>query len=161
VGNKLFALYFKLGSDFKETRRVCDEIIVKEDIAWLSMISGYIKAGEPRSSLDMFLEMLGFGVEPTAFDLSAMIKACLEIGDLKLGRLKQGKEVHANVVTSSLCGDVVIKNNLVDMYEKCGSVAASRHVFDKKLVKDYVSWSALLVAYYQNRDLEYVIKLFR
>ncbi|GAV71155.1 PPR domain-containing protein [Cephalotus follicularis] len=176
------------------------------------MISGYIKAGEPRSSLNMFLEMLGFGVEPTAFDLSAVIKACLEIGDLKLGRyfhgfvmrggfdsdqsissalitmygknfesndarrlfdempepnainlgrLKQGKEVHANVVTSDLCGDVVIENNLVDMFEKRGSVAASRRVFYKKLVNDSVSWSALLAAYCQNRDLGSVIKLFR
>ncbi|GAV61048.1 PPR domain-containing protein [Cephalotus follicularis] len=205
------------------------------------MISGYINVGKPRSSLDMFLEMLGFGVEPNGFTLSAVIKACSEIGVLKLGRcfhgvvmrrgfdlnqvissalinmygrnfesndarrlfdempqpdaicwtsvisaftrndlyaealaffyslqrnhglmpdgftfgtvltacgnlgrLKQGKEVHANVITSGLCGNAVIESSLVDMYGKCGSVDVSRRVFDKMLVKNSVSWSALL-----------------
>ncbi|KAE8075875.1 hypothetical protein FH972_014558 [Carpinus fangiana] len=258
VGNSLLSLYFKLNRDFSETRRVFDGLFVKDVISWTSMISGYIRAGRPGSSLELFWEMLGFGIEPNGFTLSAVIKACSELGDLRLGRcfhgvvvrrgfdsnhvissalidmygknyesgdahrlfdelpkpdvicwtsvisaltrndlfeealgffyamqrnhrfspdeftcgtvltacgnlgrLKQGKEVHAKVFTSGLCGNVVVESSLLDMYGKCGSVDESQRVFDRMPNRNSVSWSALLGVYCQNGDFESVIKIFR
>ena len=46
VGNSLLALYFKLGSNFSETRRVFDGLYYKDIISWTSMISGYIRVGK-------------------------------------------------------------------------------------------------------------------
>ena len=258
VGNSLLSLYFKLGRDFSETRRVFDGLFVKDVISWTSMISGYVRSGKPRNSLELFWEMLAFGIEPNGFTLSAVIKACSELGDLRLGwcfhgvvmrhgfdsnhvissalidmygrnyesgdarqlfdelpepdaicwtsvisaftrndlfeealgffyvmqrnhglipdeftlgtvltacgnlgRLKQGKEVHAKVVTSGLRGNVVVESSLLDMYGKCGSVDESRRVFDRMPRRNSVSWSALLGVYCQNGDFESVIKLFR
>ncbi|XP_007043513.2 PREDICTED: pentatricopeptide repeat-containing protein At1g03540 [Theobroma cacao] len=258
VGNSLLALYFKLGPDFTETRRVFDGLFVKDVISWTSMVSGYIKAGKPESSLELFWEMLGFGVEPNGFTLSTVIKACSELGKLRLGwcfhgvvikrgfvsnrvissalidfygrnwqlkeaceifdelpepdaicwtsvisaltrndlfeealrffylmhrnhglspdgftfgtvltacgnlgRLRQGKQVHAKVITCGLCGNVVVESSLLDMYGKCGLVDESQCVFDRMSKKNSVSWSALLGVYCQNKDYESVIRIFR
>ncbi|KAL7000331.1 Pentatricopeptide repeat-containing protein [Sarracenia purpurea var. burkii] len=258
VGNSLLALYFKLGSNFSETRKVFDGLFVKDVVSWTSMISGYIRVGKPTNSIGLFSEMLCFGVEPNAFTLSAVIKACSELGNLKfgrcfhgivfrrgfdschviasalidmygrnsesndafqlfdellepdaicwtsvisaftrndlfgealgffysmqrnhgllpdeftigtvltacgnLGRLRQGKEVHAKVITAGLCGNVVVESSLVDMYGKCGLVDESRRVFDRMTHKNAVSWCALLGGYCQKRDFDTVIDLFR
>ncbi|XWS68597.1 hypothetical protein CRYUN_Cryun04dG0104100 [Craigia yunnanensis] len=258
VGNSLLSLYFKLGTDFRETRRVFDGLFVKDVISWTSMVSGYIKAGKPQSSLEMFFEMLGLGVEPNGFTLSSVIKACSVLGKLRLGwcfhgvvmkrgfdsnrvilcalidfygrncllneacqlfdelpepdticwtsvisaltrndsyekalgffylmqrnhglipdgftfgtvltacgnlgRLRQGKQVHAKVITSGLCGNVVVESSLLDMYGKCGLVDESQRVFDRMSIKNSVSWSALLGVYCQNKNYESVIRIFR
>ncbi|KAK4254569.1 hypothetical protein QN277_009932 [Acacia crassicarpa] len=258
VGNSLLALYFKLGPDFLETRKVFDGLFVKDVVSWSSMISGYIRVGKPQNSLQLFWEMLEFGVEPNGFSLSAVIKACSELGDLKqgryfhgmaisrgfdsnpvissalidmygrnhgvqdarqlfdellepdaicwtsvistltrndlfeealgffyvmhrnhglspdgftfgsvltacanLGRLRRGKEVHAKVVTSGLCGNVVVESSLVDMYGKCRSISESKSVFDRMSNKNAISWSAMLGAYCQNGECETVINLVR
>ncbi|KAJ0111683.1 hypothetical protein Patl1_02189 [Pistacia atlantica] len=258
VGNSLLSLYFKLGPDFDETQKVFDGLFVKDVISWTSMITGYIKIGKPNNALELFWEMLGFNVEPNGFTLSAVIKACSELGFLRLGkcfhgavmvrgfdsnhvissalidmygrnyesmdalqlfdellepdiicwtsvisaftrndlyeealgffylmrrkhgflsdgytfgtvltacgnlgRLKQGKEMHSKIITSGLSGNVVVESSLVDMYGKCGLVDESRRVFDKMLVKNSVSWSALLGGYCQNGNFESVIRIFR
>ncbi|KAL0360940.1 UNVERIFIED_CONTAM: Pentatricopeptide repeat-containing protein [Sesamum radiatum] len=49
--------------------------------------------GRPRDAIEMYLEMLGFDTEPNAFTLSAVIKACSEVGEFKLG-----KSLHSVVV---------------------------------------------------------------
>ncbi|XVF01927.1 hypothetical protein REPUB_Repub04eG0132000 [Reevesia pubescens] len=258
VGNSLLALYFKLGPDFRETRRVFDGLFVKDVISWTSMVSGYIRAGKPECSLEMFFEMLDLGVEPNGFTLSAVIKACSVLGKLRLGwcfhgvvtkrgfdsnrvissalidfygrncqlnevcqlfdelpepdaicwtsvisaltrndlykealeffylmqknhglspdgftfgtvlkacgnlgRLRQGKQVHAKVISSGLCGNVVVESSLLDMYGKCGLVDESQRVFDRMSKKNSVSWCALLGVYCQNKDYESVIRIFR
>ncbi|XAR55468.1 hypothetical protein NMG60_11035542 [Bertholletia excelsa] len=258
VGNSLLALYFKLGSHFPDTRRVFDGLFVKDVVSWSSMISGYIRVGKPRSSICLFVEMLDSEVEPNEFTLSAVIKACSELGDAKagrcfhgvvfrrgfdldhviasslidmygrnldsrsarelfeemlipdaicwtsvisaltrndlfgealeffysmqriygllpdiftfgtvltacgnLGRLRQGKQVHARVITEGMCGNVVVESSLVDMYGKCGLVDESWQVFDRMSQKNTVSWCALLGGYCQKGDFNRVIELFR
>ncbi|KAK2651028.1 hypothetical protein Ddye_018517 [Dipteronia dyeriana] len=47
------------------------------------------------------------------------------------------------------------------MYGKCRSIDQSQHVFDRMLIKNSISWSALLGVYCQNRDFETVIRIFR
>ncbi|XP_059660981.1 pentatricopeptide repeat-containing protein At1g03540 [Cornus florida] len=258
VGNSLLAVYFKLGMNYSETRRVFDGLFSKDVISWTSMISGYVRLGRPRNSLDLFWEMIDCGVEPNAFTLSAVIKACSDLGELNLGRgfhgvvfrrgfesnhviasalidmygrnyvsddahrlfgellepdsiswttvisaftrndlfeealgffylmqrkfglspdgftfgtvltacgnlgrLKQGRQVHAKVITSGICGNVVVESSLVDMYGKCGLVDESRQVFDRMTKKNSVSWCALLGGYCQKGDFETVVEIFR
>ncbi|KAF9609322.1 hypothetical protein IFM89_015577 [Coptis chinensis] len=258
VGNSLLSMYFKLGHDFCETRKVFDNLFEKDVISWTSMISGYVHVGKCKDSLEMFRKMLDFGVEPNAFTLSAVIKACSELEALRigvcfhgvvvkrgfglnffivsslidmygrnfdvedarrlfvemlepdaicwtslisaytrndqfegaldlfylmnrkyrvspdgftfatiltacghLGRVKHGKEVHAKVVTSGICGNLVVESSILDMYGKCGLVKDSRAIFDRMQKKNVVSWCALLGAYCQNGDFKAVLDIFR
>lgn len=258
VGNSLLSLYFKLGFNFVETRRVFNGLSVKDVVCWTSMISEYVRAGKPQNSIALLWDMLDSGVEPNGFTLSVVIKSCSELGNLRLGlcfhgmvvtrgfshnnfiscalidmygkncilndarhifdelpepdaicwtsiisamtrnnlfeqalaffylmqrnhglspdsftfgtvltasgnlgRLEQGKELHAKVVTYGHCCNVVVASSLVDMYGKCGSVEEARRVFDRMSIKNLVTWSALLGAYCQNGYHGSVIELFR
>ena len=77
------------------------------------MISGYIRAGRPTESLLMFAKMQAFGVEPNAFTLSAAIKACSNLNDVKLGSC-----FHGMVLLRGFDLNHVIASALVDMYGK-------------------------------------------
>ncbi|KAL1345181.1 hypothetical protein HN51_018968 [Arachis hypogaea] len=91
VGNSLLALYFKLAPHFYQARRIFEGLLFKDVISWTSIISGYVHVGDPKSSLILFSLMVGFeGLQPNAFTLSAVIKACSELGLLRLGRCFQG-----------------------------------------------------------------------
>ncbi|XP_075478212.1 pentatricopeptide repeat-containing protein At1g03540-like [Primulina tabacum] len=258
VGNILLALYFKLGSDFNDARKLFDGLCSKDVVSWSSMISGYIRAGKPRDSIKLYLDMLDYGIGPNAFTLSAVVKACAELGELKLGkclhglvikcelefnsvivgalidmygrsfepgdchklfdgmlepdsicctsvisaftrsdlyrealgmfylmsrkygflpdwftfgsaltalgnleRLKQGKEVHAQVITGGFSWNVFVDSSLVDMYAKCGSMEDSQQVFDRMDSKNSISWCALLGGHCRKVNFERVIDLFR
>ncbi|GAV89276.1 PPR domain-containing protein/PPR_2 domain-containing protein [Cephalotus follicularis] len=156
MGNSLLALYFKLGPDFKETVRVFDGLFVKGVISWTSMISRYINAGKPRSSLDMFLEMLGFGVEPNGFTLSTVIKACLEIGDLKLGRCFHGVVMRRGFDSNQ----VISKSTLVDLYAKCGCIDFARIIFRHMMVRNLITWNSMICGFAQNGRPEEALGVF-
>ncbi|XP_051115049.1 pentatricopeptide repeat-containing protein At1g03540 [Andrographis paniculata] len=258
VGNSLLALYFKLAKDFNDTRKFFDGMFYKDVVSWSSIISVYIRVGKPWNAIDLYHEMLAFGIDPNAFTLSAVVKACSEVGHLKLGkclhgvvvtygfesneviaaalidmygrssmpnechqlfdempepddvcctsvisaltrcdcyqqalgmfylmsrkygfwpdcftfgstltalgnleRLKQGKEMHALVVTGGFHRDVFVNSSLLDMYAKCGVIEESRRVFDRMERKNPVSWSALLGGYCRKGEFKVVIDLFR
>lgn len=258
VGNSFLSLYFKLGSDFNDTKKFFDGLHYKDVVSWSMMISGYIRAGKSRNAIELYLEMMDAGIEPNAFTLSAVIKACSEIGELKQGkcfhgvvvrcgfecneviaaalidmygcnseaddcrqlfdemlepdavcctsvisaltkcdlyqealvmfrlmvrkhgflpdsftfgsslmalgnleRLRQGKEVHAQVVIGGLCSNIFVGSSLVDMYAKCGMVEEAQRVFDRMPTKNSVSWCALLGGYCRICKFEVVIELFR
>lgn len=258
VGNNLLAFYFKLGPDFNDTRKFFDGLLYKDVVSWSTVISGYIRVGRPRNAIELYLEMLDIGIEPNAFTLSAVVKACAEVRELQLGkclhgvvirwgfecneviaaalidmygkssrpsecrqvfdemlepdavcctsvisaltrcdlylealgvfylmcwkygflpdwftfgsaltalgnleRLRQGREVHAHVITGGFHGDVFVDSSLVDMYAKCGVVEESQRVFDRMEKKNSVSWSSLLGGYCRKGEFEVVIELFR
>lgn len=258
VGNSLLALYFKLGRNFLETRRLFDGLVYKDVVSWSSIISGYIRVGKPQLSLALYEEMLDFEVQPNAYTLSTLIKACSELQELRLGqcfhgavitrgfddsrvivsglidmygknfepgdarklfdempllddfcwtsvisaltkndlfgealeifhsghrnhkllpsahtfgsvltaignlgRLKQGKQVHAKIVALGICGDIFVDSSLVDMYAKCGLINESCQVFDGMAERNSVSWCALLTGYCHKGDYDRVIELFK
>ncbi|KAG0476314.1 hypothetical protein HPP92_013155 [Vanilla planifolia] len=259
VGNSLLSFYFKLCPNITSTRQVFDDLPLKDVISWTSMVSGYVRAGQPVESLRVFVAMSDSGVEPNAFTLSSVVKACSELENLRLGqcfhamivtrglgdnrviasslvdmygrssgtedarkvfdemlepdaicwtsvisaltrndqfeealelfldmlqrftglvldefllgsilsalgnlgRTRQGKEAHAKVLTSGLCGSIVVESSMVDMYAKCGLVENSRQVFDRMINKNAVSWCALLGGYCQSGDFKTVLDLFR
>ncbi|KAJ8556170.1 hypothetical protein K7X08_022928 [Anisodus acutangulus] len=233
-------------------------MVYKDVVAWSSMITGYVRVGNPNYSLELYTKMIDLGFDPNGFTLSAVIKACCEIRDLKLGcgfhcvvirrgfeennviisslidmygknydfssalklfdempkpdavcwtsvisaltrnelheealrffytmhrrngllpdlftfgsvltalgnsgRSRQGREVHAKIVTAGLCGNVVVDSSLVDMYAKCGVVDGSQRVFDRMDKRNSVSWCALMGGYCQKGEFDTVIELFR
>ncbi|CAF2105155.1 hypothetical protein HID58_079057 [Brassica napus] len=156
VGNSLLALYFKLGHDMKETRRVFDGMFVKDAISWTSMMSGYVRGKEHVKALEMFVEMVvSFGFEPNAFTLSAAVKACSQIGDVRLGRC-----FHCVVIARGFEWNHVISSTLAYMYGVNQEPVDARRVFDEMPEPDVFSWTAVLSAYSKNDLYEQALGLF-
>ncbi|XP_042755287.1 putative pentatricopeptide repeat-containing protein At3g15130 [Lactuca sativa] len=61
--------------------------------------------------------------------------------------LDQGLQVHTTVVKSGYGFDMMINNDLIDMYGKCGRVEMACKVFDRMLQRNVVSWTSLMCGY--------------
>ncbi|KAK3441028.1 hypothetical protein EUGRSUZ_B01284 [Eucalyptus grandis] len=145
VGNSLITLYFKSGSDIGETRRVFDGLFAKDVISWTSMISGYVKVGQCEDSLKLFWDMLGTGIEPNCFTLSAVIKACSGLGRVRLGWC-----FHGVVFRHGFGSNRVISSALIDMYGRNCCLNEARRVFDELPEPDAICWTSVISAYTRN-----------
>ncbi|CAN1783413.1 Pentatricopeptide repeat-containing protein At1g03540 [Linum perenne] len=119
------------------------------------MITGYVKVEKPRSSIQLFLEMVGGGVEPNAFTLSAVVKACAS-----LAAIKQGKEVHCQYVRRGGWRDVIVESALVDLYAKCGCVDFAYRVFKQMPDRNLITWNTMIRGFAQNGRIEGALALF-
>ncbi|KAL6575707.1 hypothetical protein OROHE_000843 [Orobanche hederae] len=72
-------------------------------------------------------------------------------------RSSEGKVVHCCIIRSGADPDLHMWVSLINLYAKCGDLKYSRHVFEKILVKDAVSWTALISGFVaQGRGVESV-----
>ncbi|XP_024543939.1 pentatricopeptide repeat-containing protein At2g13600-like [Selaginella moellendorffii] len=71
----------------------------------------------------------------------ASLKACIRTKDLQWGKV-----IHSQGAIL-LSRNVNLANSLITMYCKCGSLDDARSVFDGMLLRDVVSWNALMQGY--------------
>ncbi|KAF7113359.1 hypothetical protein RHSIM_RhsimUnG0133300 [Rhododendron simsii] len=64
--------------------------------------------------------------------------------DCDLTLIGQGKHVHAALARIGYGSDVILKNDLVDLYGKCGRMDMACDVFDKMLETNTVLWTAMM-----------------
>ncbi|KDP34228.1 hypothetical protein JCGZ_07799 [Jatropha curcas] len=74
--------------------------------------------------------------------------------------LNQGLQVHGAVVKEGYGFDLMLNNDLIDMYGKCGRMETACNVFDKMLERNVVSWTALMCGYIQNSNAKGSLFLF-
>ncbi|KAF2283195.1 hypothetical protein GH714_043525 [Hevea brasiliensis] len=89
--------------------------------------------------------MLGFGVQPNAFTLSAVIKACSDLGDLRLGKC-----FHGVVMIRGFDSNHVIASALIDMYGRNYGLDDARRLFDELLEPDAICWTSVISAFTRN-----------
>ncbi|PKU85181.1 pentatricopeptide repeat-containing protein At1g03540 [Dendrobium catenatum] len=142
----------------EDARKLFVEMPEPDAICWTSVISTFTQNDRFEEALGFFRGMLQriTSLVPDEFLLGTVLSA---LGNL--GRSRQGKEVHAKVITNGLNGRVVVESSIIDMYAKCGIVDDSRQVFDRMENKNAVSWCALLGGYCQNGDFKAVLDLFQ
>ena len=87
----------------------------------------------------------------------SIMKACGSIGNHTMG-----EKIHIELKNRGLLEkDLVLSNGLVDMYGKCGFLVKSREAFEALLLRDAVSWNALMSGYAQMGEAKIVLELFR
>lgn len=155
VGNSLLTVYFKLNHDIAETRRVFNSLFFKDVISWTSMISGYVQVGKFEDSLEVFWEMLETEIGPNAFTLSAVIKACSELGNLRLGSC-----FHGAVFRYGFDSNAVIASAIIDMYGRNYCSSEARKLFDELLVPDLICWTSVISALTRNDQFEEALEFF-
>ncbi|KAG6516871.1 pentatricopeptide repeat-containing protein At1g03540-like [Zingiber officinale] len=154
------ALVYMYGRSYaiEDARRVFDELLEPDSVCWTSIVSVLTWNDEFAEALRFFRLMTSnsLRVLPDEFTFGTIMKA---LGNL--GRQKQGKEVHAKILTNGLRGNVVVESSTLDMYAKCGLMGDARKVFDQMPKRNAVSWCALLGGYCEAKNYEAVLSLFR
>ena len=155
IGNALIEMYSSCGL-LEKAHEVFEKLSVQDIISWTVLIAGYIEHGQSRKALSLYETIKLNDISPDKITYCCALKAC---GSLAV-RIK-GEELHFEIVKLGfLERDIVIGNNLIDMYAKCGSVEESKRVFEKLHIRDTGSWNALISGYDQLGDCHNVLRTF-
>ncbi|KAK4379571.1 hypothetical protein RND71_001433 [Anisodus tanguticus] len=103
----------------------------------------------------MYVEMMCKGLDLDKYTYPLVLKACVQLCDLRYGRF-----VHAHVIKNGFVLDLYVVNNLMRFYGVCGCVGSVRKVFDRSPVRDLVSWTILIQGYVENGYWKEGVDLF-
>lgn len=132
----------------------------RDHFSWSSIISGHSRHGRPREALSFYRRMQseGKGKDPSfgnKFTASSALAAATAVPCLR-----HGKEIQCHIVRMGFDSDAVVWSALSDMYAKCGSIDDARHVFDRTVDRDVVSWTAMIGRYFDGGRREEGFELF-
>ncbi|XP_066333572.1 pentatricopeptide repeat-containing protein At3g29230-like [Miscanthus floridulus] len=129
-------------------------------VSWTAMVTGHARLGLAHDAVALFFVMLeldGSGVSVDAVAGAAGFAACAEARDLALAR-----EAHRRIMAAGVALDIVVWNTLLDMYAKCGDVAAARRWFrGMPVAKTVVSWNTMVAALVHAGEHGEALDLFR
>lgn len=154
VGSTLVDMYAKCGS-IKDAWQVFNKMPRRTEVSWNAMIIGYAQPGYSEKSLKLFWQMESANVKRSMITYVGALKACAV-----LGVLEEGKWIHESFAKSGMRANLILRNTLVDMYAKCGSVKEARQAFDGMPERDVISWNALIAGYAQHGPVEEAFELF-
>ncbi|KAK7274452.1 hypothetical protein RIF29_15542 [Crotalaria pallida] len=144
TGNALVDVYGKCG-DAVASKQVFDEMDVRNEVSWNSVITGLSFRGLDGDALDVFRLMIVEGMKPNSVTVSSMLPVFGELGFFRLGR-----EVHGFSLRTGIESDIFVANSLIDMYAKSGSSSVASSIFNKMGDTNIVSWNAMVANFAQN-----------
>lgn len=144
VGNALVSMYLKCGT-LKGARQAFDKVSKRDVVSWTLMIGGYAEHGLPHEAYKLYCQMQEGGCKSNTLTFISILKAFNNPETLEWG-----KQIHKHIHEAGFEGDLNVRNALVSMYSKCGSIASAQQVFDKMRSRDVVSWTAMICALVQH-----------
>ncbi|KAF5469247.1 hypothetical protein F2P56_013335 [Juglans regia] len=158
ICNAVVAMYGRCGV-LDGARRVFEDLCqrgIGDVVSWNSIVAAYVQSGDANNALKIFGRMTAdTRICPDAVSIVNTLPACAS-----LGAWSQGKEVHGFAVRCGLVEDVFVGNAIVDMYAKCQMMDEANKVFERMVVKDVVSWNAMVTGYSQIGRFEDALALF-
>ncbi|KAE8697380.1 Pentatricopeptide repeat-containing protein [Hibiscus syriacus] len=151
ISSKLISLYAFFNKPRRSTRVFESIPISKKDVfLWNSVIKSHFSTGNYSESFGYYLKMRLSNTLPNDFTIPMVVSACAELRWDVCGRY-----VHGLVLKSGLfVVNSAVGSSFVFMYAKCSSAGDARLVFDEMIVKDVVTWTALVIGYVQNGESE-------
>ncbi|XP_047332922.1 pentatricopeptide repeat-containing protein At5g27110-like isoform X2 [Impatiens glandulifera] len=155
VGSALIGFYLRFDHSF--ARLVFDmmDLNSRNVVCWNSMLSAYSDCCDYSRVIDLFVEMIGNGMDFDLVTVLIVIQACAEIGCLELG-----EQVHTLAVKRDFIDDSFLLNALVNLYGKNGRFDSSCYLFDSTPIKDVVLWNSILSVHVNNSRLHEAMDLF-
>lgn len=106
------------------------------------------------------LEAFGFIEKTTDFRISPSTYAHLISACSSLRSLEHGKKLDNHILTSKCDPDIVLRNHVLNMYGKCGSVKDALKVFDEMPQRNVVSWTSVISGCSQNGQDKDAVELY-
>ncbi|XP_020206747.1 pentatricopeptide repeat-containing protein At3g26630, chloroplastic [Cajanus cajan] len=122
-------------------RKLFERMPSKNVVAWTAMIDGYVKHKQPIEAFNLFERMQVDDVRPNEYTLVSLVRACTEMGSLRLGR-----RVHDYALKNGFELEPFLGTALIDMYSKCDSLDDARTVFDMMQVRTLATWNTMITS---------------
>ncbi|KAK9279579.1 hypothetical protein L1049_013258 [Liquidambar formosana] len=127
--------------EINAARAVFEQMPIRNIVSWTAMINGYARNQQPQEAFELFQKMRLENVRPNEFTLVSLIKACTELGSLKLGSW-----IHDFALENGFEVGVFLGTALIDMYSKCGSLEDARRVFNSMQIKSLATWNSMITS---------------
>ncbi|CAK7334707.1 unnamed protein product [Dovyalis caffra] len=149
ISSKLISLYASFKKPHSSTK-VFDSIVQKDTFLWNSIIKSHFSNGNYLKAFDFYIQMRYNNTPPNQFTIPMIVATCAE-----LLWLERGKYIHGVVSKSGLFADnSAVGSSFIYMYAKCGVMEDASLMFDEIVVRDVVSWTALVTGYVHNGESE-------
>ncbi|KAK3231114.1 hypothetical protein Dsin_002995 [Dipteronia sinensis] len=143
VGNSLCSLYSNCGSlvsAIKAFRRIRE----KNVISWTTVICACGENGEAFQGLKFFVQMLAEDIEFNEFTLTSILSMCSTMLSLCVG-----VQVHSLIIKLGYESNLRIRNSVMYLYLRCGSVYEARKLFDGTQSVSLVTWNSVIAGHAQ------------
>ncbi|XP_068666349.1 pentatricopeptide repeat-containing protein At2g03380, mitochondrial-like [Aristolochia californica] len=138
LGTSLLDMYVKCGN-IADARCVFNELPAIDLASWTAMVLGYTQRGHPSKAMELFPEKKWETMVPNSVTITGLLSACLPLRKVKMRRV-----VHLLGIQFGLVEDAIVRNDLVDMYAKCGMVGYANFIFSSNLSEDVVPWNSMI-----------------
>ncbi|GFP91587.1 pentatricopeptide repeat-containing protein at1g59720 mitochondrial [Phtheirospermum japonicum] len=156
VNNSLIHFYASCGHS-ESAMKVFDKMPERSSVSWNAIIDALVQMGDFDQALRMFVEMKR-SFEPDGYTMQSVIAACAGLGALSIGMW-----AHAYILRNCEINDkfdVLVKNSLIEMYCKCGSLRMGRQVFQGMSRRDVNSWNTMILGLAVHGEAEGVFEHF-
>ena len=149
VATALINMYAKCGM-IEKAKQVLEDIPNRDIVAWCALISGYTKQDRGYEALNCFERMQSEGLFPSVITFTCILKAC---GSVRA--IDKGRQIHYEIIRRDMLEkDVMLGNGLVDMYARCGALAAAQQVLEELPIRNVVTWSTLIAGYAEHEHYD-------
>ncbi|KAI5065680.1 hypothetical protein GOP47_0020375 [Adiantum capillus-veneris] len=155
VMNTFITMYAKCES-LHDACRVFNSVLSPDLVTWNAIIGAHAMHEQGMNALQLFHYLQTQGWDLNWATLCASLNACSSVGAIGEGNL-----IHSFIIESSLECDIMVMNNLIDMYIKCGNLIDAFEVFDSLTDRDVVTWTTLISGCCQHYQYEKGLQLFQ
>ncbi|KAF5741210.1 pentatricopeptide repeat-containing protein [Tripterygium wilfordii] len=152
--NSVLKMYCRCGS-LVDARRVFDEMLDKNLVSWIIIISAYAQEGLLDRALGLLSHMRPSGITPNSSIYITLLSSLRSPSLLEIG-----KQIHSYSIRNGIGNDVSVHAAIVNMYVKCGWLEGAGVIFDKMVEKNAVGWTGLMFGYVEAGRLEDALILF-
>ncbi|XP_024516966.1 pentatricopeptide repeat-containing protein At4g18520, chloroplastic-like isoform X2 [Selaginella moellendorffii] len=155
VGTALVNLYAKCGW-LDEAREIFDTMRREDVISWNSIIGPYAESGMIAQAMELLEKMECEGILADEVTYISILNALSSPEWLEQGRL-----LHRLIAKRKLGLKATTETALLNMYVRCGSVEDAEKVFNAMDRHDVVSWTSMILGYYQAEQHSKALRAYK
>ncbi|CAB4287338.1 unnamed protein product [Prunus armeniaca] len=154
IGTALVDFYCK-GGLIDDAVEVFDEMRERDLVLWNALIHGYVRCCCYKEAISLFMQMQNEGLKPNSRTVVALLSACREVSELR-----SGQEIHGYALRNGLFDlDAHVGTALIGFYLRF-DIKTTRLTFDSMVVRNIVSWNAIITGYVEIGEYLMALKLF-
>ncbi|KAI5062729.1 hypothetical protein GOP47_0023268 [Adiantum capillus-veneris] len=154
VGTAIINMYGKCGAT-EEARSLFDRLPEKNSITFSSMIATYAHLEQWDAAFQMYGRLHEECIIPDMVSCICVLDMCAD-----MAALKEGEQVHAEIVMEAYELDEAVGTALISLYGRCGSLEAAEAVFARTPSQSAVTWNALIAGFAQHGKGRSTLQLF-
>ncbi|KAM7255164.1 hypothetical protein ACFE04_020405 [Oxalis oulophora] len=158
VVNALMGLYGKGEECLDDVVTLFDEMGCRDIVSWNTLISVVVNEGMYEKAFDLFRDMHvrdRFRVD--YFTISALLTSCVRSRD----GYAHGREIHAHSIRIGLDRNLSVNNALIGFYTKYGTLEDVETLFKRMSVKDVITWTKIITAYFEFGFVDMAVETFQ